>query len=180
MSPGGGSGDFVSPTAIELLWPHLAGRLGARPALATVGAASTAPAGRTEPAAGVAPARAQRRRRAGGAAGTGRALARSTHCPGEGQRRAQPALAAQLSERGAEVTMLDVYRRQPASPDWHHVDAALAGPGVDAVALTSSEAVDWLFMLGGESRRATLQSLLYVAPHRALPSAWPNAAPRAV
>jgi uroporphyrinogen-III synthase len=36
---------------------------------------------------------------------------------------------------------------------------------VDAVALTSSEAVDWLFMLGGESRRATLQSLLYVAPH---------------
>ena len=36
-------------------------------------------------------------------------------------------MVSTLTERGAEVTMLDVYRRQPANPDWHHVDAALAG-----------------------------------------------------
>ena len=156
---------FVSPTAIELLWPHLAGRLGARPALATVGAASARRLGELSQRPVLHP---QGRSDADALAALPELAAplhgqRIALVKGSGGR--SPRLAAQLSERGADVTMLDVYRRQPASPDWHHVDVALAGPGVDAVALTSSEAVDWLFMLGGESRRATLQSLLYVAPH---------------
>lgn len=114
---------FVSPTAIELLWPHLAGRLGARPALATVGAASARRLGELSQRPVLHP---QGRSDADALAALPELAAplhgqRIALVKGSGGR--SPRLAAQLSERGAEVTMLDVYRRQPASPDWHHVDA---------------------------------------------------------
>ena len=156
---------FVSPTAIDLLWPYLIDRLPARVALTTVGAASAKrlsqrcgrpvlhPSERSD-----AEALAALPELAAPLAGQHMVLVK-----GSGGR--SQWLANVLAERGATVQTLDIYLRQPAQPDWHSFDAAVAGPGLAALVLTSTEAVDWLFMLAGESRRATLQSLLYVAPH---------------
>ena len=142
MSPGGGSGDVVSPTAIDHLPVlHLAGRLGA-PGAGHGGVASARRLGEPSQRPGVALCISAATPTAL-AALTGLRPARSTHCLVMA-RRAQPAPGCAI-KRTPEVTMLDVYRRQPARIGI--MDVALAGPGVDAVALTSSEAVDWLFML---------------------------------
>ena len=81
---------------------------------------------------------------------------------GEGGR--ADALADTLRARGATVSVWNLYRRQPAKPDWTAWDALPPHRPLAGV-VTSSEAADWLFQLAGESRQARLQSAVYAVPH---------------
>ncbi|WP_432723294.1 uroporphyrinogen-III synthase [Jeongeupia wiesaeckerbachi] len=69
-----------------------------------------------------------------------------------------------LAARGATLTMVSAYQRQPPALD----DAGLVrliDAGIDAAVLSSSEAASVLFTLAGGAARERLQSLLYFAPH---------------
>ncbi|GGY09012.1 uroporphyrinogen-III synthase [Paludibacterium paludis] len=149
---------FVSPGVIDLAWPRLAGHpVAAR--LACVGAASAAKLAAlsglpvTHPSDGsdseallALPEFAQM-------AGQRVLIVR-----GEGGR---ATLAETLTERGANVSFAEVYRRVDASPDWKDFDRHHP----QAVILTSSDMVERWFRLAGPSRAAQLQCLLYCVPH---------------
>lgn len=81
---------------------------------------------------------------------------------GEGGR---PLLADALAERGARVRNVVCYRRlPPALPPAVLLDAA-GGGGVDAIVVTSSEALGNLEALFGPARRELLLDQLMVAAH---------------
>lgn len=69
-----------------------------------------------------------------------------------------------LRVRGAELTPIQAYRRLPPTFDEAFLRAELDG-GCDGIAISSSEAVHYLFALAGGQTRQQLQSLLYFAPH---------------
>lgn len=69
-----------------------------------------------------------------------------------------------LRERGADLTLIQAYRRLPPAFDEAHLRAEL-NAGCDGIVITSSEAVHYLFRLAGEQTRLQLQSHLYFAPH---------------
>lgn len=69
-----------------------------------------------------------------------------------------------LQARGARLTRVAAYRRLPPAFDHAYLQAQLAA-GCDGVIISSSEAVQYLFDLGGGTTLEQLQSLLYFAPH---------------
>jgi uroporphyrinogen-III synthase len=154
---------WVSPAAIDLLAPCLPQPLPAAVRFATVGAAS---ARRLHTATGHAVLHPVGQ-------SDGEALLalpeladlagqRVVVLKGEGGR--ADALADTLRARGATVSVWNLYRRQPAKPDWTAWDALPPHRPLAGV-VTSSEAADWLFQLAGESRQARLQSAVYAVPH---------------
>lgn len=73
-------------------------------------------------------------------------------------------LPAGLAARGAEVTLLNVYRRQPPALNANALASEL-GDGCDGIIISSSEAAQHLFDLAGADLRTQLQSRLFFAPH---------------
>ena len=71
-------------------------------------------------------------------------------------------LANGLRERGALVEIAEVYRRLPMPYDEARVLAALRG--IDAIVVTSGEALEHLLQLTPESSQATLQKKYLVVP----------------
>jgi len=71
-------------------------------------------------------------------------------------------LASGLRARGAEAEVAEVYRRVPMPYDEARVLAALRG--IDAVVVTSGEALEHLVRLTPESSRPTLMKRILVAP----------------
>lgn len=69
-----------------------------------------------------------------------------------------------LVKRGAELVIIQAYRRLPPNFDEAHLRAELAS-GCDGMIVSSSEAVQYLFHLAGGNTRQQLQSILYFAPH---------------
>ncbi|OBU86375.1 uroporphyrinogen-III synthase [Chromobacterium subtsugae] len=150
---------WVSPGAIDIGWPALAGQNLAGKRLACVGAAS-----------------AERLRALSGlpvlhprdGSDSEALLALPELAEVRGQRwlivrgeGGRALLAQTLAARGAAVALAEIYRRLPGAPDWDDFDAAPP----DAVVLTSGEMVEQLFRLAGPSRAGTLQCLLYCVPH---------------
>ena len=83
---------------------------------------------------------------------------------------AGPELRQQLAERGASVDVVTAYRTVPDPAGIAALDARLAGPGVDALLVTSGSTVR--FLLGGLSARGRA-ALLEVATGPALVSIGP-------
>lgn len=73
-------------------------------------------------------------------------------------------LPSGLTARGANVTLLNVYRRLPPQLDAGRLAAELA-QGCDGLIVSSSEAAQHLFTLAGADLRSRLQSSLFFAPH---------------
>lgn len=69
-----------------------------------------------------------------------------------------------LQERGALLTLISAYQRQPPSLDPAGLDAELAA-GCDGIIISSSEAAQYLFQLAGGLTLQQLQSCLYFVPH---------------
>lgn len=69
-----------------------------------------------------------------------------------------------LQERGAEVRLVSSYRRLPPAFSAAELQDKLRTP-CDGMVVSSSEAVQYLFSMAGDSTRQQLQSLLYFAPH---------------
>ncbi len=69
-----------------------------------------------------------------------------------------------LQERGALLTLLTAYQRQPPRFDLAHLNAELAA-GCDGIVISSSEAAQHLFQLAGALKLQRLQSCLYFVPH---------------
>ncbi|TJZ77465.1 uroporphyrinogen-III synthase [Chitiniphilus eburneus] len=69
-----------------------------------------------------------------------------------------------LRERGLDLTVVAAYRRLPPAFDVERLWRELAA-GCDGAVISSSEAAQHLFALGGDATRERLQSLLYFAPH---------------
>ena len=153
---------FISPSAVDVAWTSIAGRLPERLQLAAVGrptaqrlmALSGRPVlfpenGDDSRALLAEPALAQM-------AGLQCALVK-----GHGGR---PELAETLRARGAVVHALECYSRQKPVLNWAIFDD-FSRDGLDAVILTSREAVDHLFSDADALQRTTLQSTLFVVPH---------------
>ena len=153
---------FISPSAVDVAWPHLQGRLPASLQLAAVGRPTAQrlmalsgrsvlyPEGGDDSRALLAePALASM-------AGVRVALVK-----GQGGR---PELAETLRARGAEVDALKCYSHQKPVLNWATFND-FSRDGLDAVILTSREAVDHLFGHADALQRATLQSTLFVVPH---------------
>lgn len=73
-------------------------------------------------------------------------------------------LADTLAERGANVDVVESYRRLPPSMEREQLEILLAGP-CDGVIVTSSECVHNLFALAGDALSARLCSMLFFASH---------------
>jgi len=73
-------------------------------------------------------------------------------------------LPSGLIARGANVTLLNVYRRLPPQLDAGRLAAELA-QGCDGLIISSSEAAQHLFDLAGVDLLGQLQSRLFFAPH---------------
>ena len=69
-----------------------------------------------------------------------------------------------LRARGAELTIICAYHRRPPAFDASHLLTQL-NAGCDGMIVSSSEAVQYLFDVGGGATRQQLQSVLYFAPH---------------
>lgn len=69
-----------------------------------------------------------------------------------------------LRARGAELTIICAYHRQPPAFDADYLLTQLSA-GCDGMIVSSSEAVHYLFDVGGGAARQELQSVLYFAPH---------------
>ncbi|KJH67600.1 uroporphyrinogen-III synthase [Chromobacterium violaceum] len=150
---------WVSPSAIDIGWPALAGMDFSGKRLACVGAASARRladlSGRPvlHPTAGSDSEALLALPELADASGQRWLIVR-----GQGGR---PLLADTLAARGAEVGVAEVYRRVDGAPDWAAFDAAPP----DAVIITSGEMVEQLFRLAGPRRTGALQCLLYCVPH---------------
>ncbi|WP_434631562.1 uroporphyrinogen-III synthase [Chromobacterium sp. CV08] len=150
---------WVSPSAIDVGWPALAGADLAGKRLACVGAAS---AGRLARLAG----RPVLHPTSGSDSEALLALPELADVSGQrwlivrGQG-GRALLADTLAARGAQVDVAEVYRRVDGAPDWAAFDAAPP----DAVIVSSGEMVEQLFRLAGPSRTGALQCLLYCVPH---------------
>lgn len=151
---------FVSPSCIELAWPHLAASpLAAR--LACVGRASADKL----------------------AALSGRAVLHPPHgndsdallalpplqelagqtvliVRGDGGR---PQLGETLARRGARVRYAEVYRRVPVAADWALFDRLAASN--PALLITSSHSAELLFRQAGATRQPTLLGCRFIALH---------------
>lgn len=90
------------------------------------------------------------------------------------------ALPRTLTGRGAELTLVECYRRLPPAFDASRLEAEF-GRGCDGIVVSSSEAVHYLFRLAGGQTLQRLQSSLYFAPHpRILAALEAEGAQRAV
>ncbi|WP_440029501.1 uroporphyrinogen-III synthase [Chromobacterium amazonense] len=150
---------WVSPSAIDIGWPALAGMDLAAKRLACVGASSAkrlaALSGQPvlHPTAGSDSEALLAMPELADVAGQNWLIVR-----GQGGR---ALLADALAQRGAATAFAEIYRRVDGAPDWAAFDAAPP----DAVIITSSEMVEQLFRLAGPSRTGALQCLLYCVPH---------------
>ncbi|WP_410499827.1 uroporphyrinogen-III synthase [Chitinibacter sp. S2-10] len=69
-----------------------------------------------------------------------------------------------LAERGAQIELVSAYQRQ--APGWTAEELiAQLDQGCDGLIVSSSEAAQHLFAIGGELARHRLQSVQYFAPH---------------
>lgn len=69
-----------------------------------------------------------------------------------------------LQERGALLTLITAYQRQPPRFDLAHLKTELSR-GCDGIVISSSEAAQHLFQLAGGEALQALQSRLYFVPH---------------
>ncbi|MFC7418818.1 uroporphyrinogen-III synthase [Iodobacter arcticus] len=69
-----------------------------------------------------------------------------------------------LQERGALLTLITAYQRQPPCFDLARLTMELA-TGCNGIVISSSEAAQHLFHLAGGEARQALQSRLYFVPH---------------
>ncbi|NHQ87176.1 uroporphyrinogen-III synthase [Iodobacter sp. HSC-16F04] len=69
-----------------------------------------------------------------------------------------------LQERGALLTIITAYQRQPPRFDPEHLNAQLSS-GCDGIVISSSEAAQHLFQLAGGKALQALQSRIYFVPH---------------
>ncbi|MDC7701205.1 uroporphyrinogen-III synthase [Vogesella indigofera] len=153
---------FVSPSCIDLAWPHLAD-LPLAANLACVGRASAdklavlsgravlhPPHGNDSDALLTLPPLQQ-------LAGQTVLIVR-----GDGGR---PQLGETLAHRGARVHYAEVYRRVPVQADWALFDRlAAAGPS-PALLITSSHSAQQLFHQAGATRRRALLACRFIALH---------------
>jgi uroporphyrinogen III methyltransferase/synthase len=79
-------------------------------------------------------------------------------------------LAETLAARGATIEVVEAYRRLPPDMSCDEL-AAMIGEGCDGVIITSSEAVQNLFTLAGDTLGDTLRSQLFFASHPAVAEA---------
>ncbi|MGC0154077.1 uroporphyrinogen-III synthase [Chromobacterium vaccinii] len=150
---------WVSPSAIDISWPVLAGADLAGKRLACVGAASADKLARLAGRPVLHPA---------SGSDSEALLALPELADVSGQRwlivrglGGRALLADTLAARGALVGVAEVYRRLDGAPDWTAFDASPP----DAVIVSSSEMVEQLFRLAGPRRTGALQCLLYCVPH---------------
>lgn len=87
---------------------------------------------------------------------------------GEGGR---PLLADTLAARGAKVTYLECYRRRLPKADAQALRARWQAGGVDAVTVTSAEALENLATLLGEAGRPLLCATPLFVPHEKIAAA---------
>ncbi|MCQ4144231.1 uroporphyrinogen-III synthase [Vogesella sp. AC12] len=153
---------FVSPSCIELAWPHLAG-LPLAANLACVGRASADKL----------------------AALSGRAVLHPPHgndsdallalpplqqlsgqtvliVRGDGGR---PQLGETLARRGAQVHYAEVYRRVPVQADWALFDRLVTAGPSPALLITSSHNAELLFLQAGATRQRALLACRFIALH---------------
>lgn len=151
---------FVSPSCIDLAWPHLAG-LPLAAKLACVGRASAdklaalsgrtvlhPPHGNDSDALLTLPPLQQ-------LAGQTVLIVR-----GDGGR---PQLGETLARRGARVHYAEVYRRVPVQADWALFDRLAASN--PALLITSSHSAQRLFQQAGATRRRALLACRFIALH---------------
>ncbi len=153
---------FISPSCIELAWPHLAGRpLAAN--LACVGRASAdkltalsgravlhPPHGNDSDALLALPPLQQ-------LAGQTVLIVR-----GDGGR---PQLGETLARRGAQMHYAEVYRRVPVAADWALFDRLAASAPPPALLITSSHSAALLFRQAGTARQHALLACRFIALH---------------
>ncbi|AZN37292.1 uroporphyrinogen-III synthase [Iodobacter ciconiae] len=73
-------------------------------------------------------------------------------------------LPSALQERGALLTLITAYQRQPPRFDLDHLTSQL-DRGCDGIIISSSEAAQHLFQLAGGEALQALQSRIYFVPH---------------
>ena len=153
---------FVSPSCIELAWPHLA----ASPLAAKLACVGRASADKL-------------------AALSGRAVLHPPHgndsdallalpllqqlagqtvliVRGDGGR---PQLGETLARRGAQVHYAEVYRRVPVQANWALFDRLVAAGPSPALLITSSHSAQLLFQQAGATRQHALLACRFIALH---------------
>lgn len=154
---------FVSPSAIDLGWPAIAGKLPASTLLACVGAGSAGKLAAVSQRDVIAPAQ-------GNDSAALLALPALQQLAGQhwlivrgADGRAQ--LGETLARRGARVSYADIYRRQPQQLDWAPYDHLQQRRQLAGLLVASSEAAEALFAAAGSTRAATLAAQRFFTLH---------------